>query len=92
MDIFGQFWNFNIAINIDHVGITIISGFYLNTLSSVLMCSQVRGEGRYWVDKSAGRGGNGKACARGGVGAGFKLCVRGGNGVPVVTPCHSLVV
>ena len=50
---FGQFWNFNIAINIDHVGITIISGFYSNTLRSVLsprggavMGRQVRGVGR----------------------------------------------
>ena len=24
------------------------------------------------------------------MGAGFKLCARGGNGVPIVTPCHSL--
>ena len=40
--------------------------------------------------ESAGRDGNGETSARGGVGAGFKLCARVGNGVPVVTPCHSL--
>ena len=38
-----------------------------------------------------GAGGNGETSARSGVSAGFKFCARGGNGVPVVTPCHSLV-
>ena len=54
VDISGQFWNFDIANNIDHVGITIISGFYSNTISSVLMRSQ-----------TTGRGGNGETSPRG---------------------------
>ena len=55
------------------------------------MGRQVRGVGRQWGTESAGPGGNGEKSARGGVGAGFKICARDGNGVPVVTPCHSLV-
>ena len=55
MDIFGQFWNVNIAINTDQVGITTILGFYSNTLSRVLLGSQDRGAG-----------GNGEKSPRGG--------------------------
>ena len=76
MDLFGQFWNFNIAINIDHVGITIIFGILFEHVEQrVNEKPSLRG-GYGDRDKSAGWGGNGKRSPRDGAVMGCQLSHR----------------